>query len=164
MGFDCGFDIYPRLEATASNKEAYRQFLDEIISRYDDVYDNEARSTDRKVLDVPTTSEQSEKPYIYFQVGEYPSMPCNPDHCDYFLRFSSKVSGSLTRAAEPYIKSVHTIAKKHFGSRVRFWHEMRETDDERSRGYYGWSEVHDAKKQLRELGKQDQTQDRAPEE
>jgi len=40
------FDIYPRLEATASNKETYRRFLDEIIRTYENVYDKEERRTD----------------------------------------------------------------------------------------------------------------------
>jgi len=53
-------------------------------------------------------------------VGECPHMPGNSDCCDYFLRFSSKVSGRLTTPAELYIRSVYQIAKKHFGSRVHF--------------------------------------------
>ena len=40
MGFDCGFDIYPWLEATAENKDSYQRFLDEITRTYGDVYDN----------------------------------------------------------------------------------------------------------------------------
>jgi hypothetical protein len=39
MGFDCGFDIYPRLEATASNKEIYSRLLDKIKSTYQNVID-----------------------------------------------------------------------------------------------------------------------------
>ena len=151
MGFDCGFDIHPRLEATAANKQTYQQFLDEIIHTYKDVYDKEGRRADGKVLDMAKDSDPSDKVYIRFMVGECPHMPSNPDRCDYFLRFSSKVSGRLTTPAEPYIRSVHKIAKKHFGSRVHFWHEMNETGDERQWGYYGWQEVHDASKKLREL-------------
>lgn len=83
-------------------------------------------------------------------------MPSNPDRCEYFLRFSSKVSGRLTAPARPYILNVYKIAKRHFGSRVHFWHEMNETGDERQWGYYGWQEVHDAKKKLRELDKTDE--------
>jgi hypothetical protein len=56
MGFDCGFDIYPRLETTASNKETYRRFLDEIIRTYENVYDKEGRMIDGKVLDIPPFS------------------------------------------------------------------------------------------------------------
>jgi hypothetical protein len=83
--------------------------------------------TDGKVLDIPTNPHHSDKIYIWFMVGH---MPGNPDRCDYFLRFSSKVSGRLTTPAEPYIRSVYQITKKYFGSRVHFWHEMVETGDE----------------------------------
>ena len=69
-------------------------------------------------------------------VGECPHIPSNPDCCDYFLHFSSKVSRRLTTPAEPYIRSVYEIAKKYFGNRVHFWHEMNKTRDEWQRGYY----------------------------
>jgi hypothetical protein len=161
MGFDCGFDIYPQLEATASNKETYRRFLDEIIHTYENVYDKEGRMTDGQVLDIPTNSHRSDKIYIRLMVGECPHMPGNPDRCDYFLRFSSKISGRLTTPAEPYIRNVYKIAKKYFGSRVHFWHEMNETGDERQWGYYDWQEVHDADRKLRELetGQVEETND-----
>jgi hypothetical protein len=163
MGFDCGFDIYPRLETTASNKETYRRFLDEIIRTYENVYDKEGRMTDGKVLDIPINSHHSDKIYIWFMVGESPHIPGNPNRCDYFLRFSSKVSGRLKTPAEPYIRSVYKIAKKYFGSRVHFWHEMDETGDERQWGYYDWQEVHDADRKLRELetGQEQDLQNRA---
>ena len=61
MGFDCGFDVYPRLEATAANKQTYKRFLEEIIQRYDEVYDKEGRRADGKVLDMPTNSDQSDR-------------------------------------------------------------------------------------------------------
>jgi hypothetical protein len=80
-----------------------------------------------KVLDISTNSHHSDKIYIWFIVRECPHMPGNPDRCDYSLRFSSKVSGRLTTPVEPYIRSVYQIAKKYFGSRVHFWHEMVET-------------------------------------
>jgi hypothetical protein len=47
-------------------------------------------------------------------------MPCNPDPCDYFLRFSSKASGHLTTPVELYIERVYEIARKYFGSIVHF--------------------------------------------
>ncbi len=150
MGFDCGFDIHPRLEATTGNKQIYQRFLDEIISTYHDVYDQKGRRPDGKVLEMPIDSEHS-KDCISFMVGECPRMPSNPDRCDYFLRFSSKISGHLTTPAEPYIRNVYKIAKKHFGSSVHFWHEMNETGDEREWGYYDWQEVHDAREKLREV-------------
>ena len=151
IGFDYGFDVYLRLEATAANKQTYKRFLEEIIHTYDEVYDKEGRRADGKVLDMPTNSDQSDKMNVWFMVGECPHMPSNIDRCDYFLRFSSKISGRLTTPAAPYIRSVHEIAKKHFGSRVHFWHEMNETGDERQWGYYNWQQVHDANKELREL-------------
>jgi hypothetical protein len=120
MGFDCGFDIYSRLEATASNKEIYRRFLDEIIRIYKNVYDKEGRMTDSKVLDILINSHHSDKIYIRFMVGECPHMPGNSDRCDYFLRFSSKVNGRLITPADPYIRNMYKITKKYFGSRVHF--------------------------------------------
>jgi hypothetical protein len=92
----------------------------ELIRIYGNVYDKEGRMTDGKVLDIPTNSHHSDKIYIWFMVGECLHMPSNSDRCDYFLRFSSKVSGRLTTPAELYIRSVYQIAKKHFGSRVHF--------------------------------------------
>ena len=71
----------------------------------ENVYDKEGRMTDGKVLDIPTNSHHSDKIYIWFMVGECPHMPGNPDRYDYFLRFSSKVSGRLTTPAEPYIRT-----------------------------------------------------------
>ena len=165
MGFDCGFDIHPRLEATTGNKETYQRFLDEIISTYHDVYDPNGRRPDGKVLEMPSDSEHS-KDCIRFMVGECPQMPSNPDRCDYFLRFSSKVSGNLTTCAEPYIRNVYKIAKKYFGSTVHFWHEMIETGDEQEWGYYDWGEVHDARDKLREVetGQEGAVQNRSLEE
>jgi hypothetical protein len=165
MGFDCGFDIHPRLEATTANKQTYQLFLNEIIGTYDDVYDEKGRRPDGKVLEMPINSDYS-KDCIRFMVGEGPHMPSNPDRCDYFLRFSSKISGHLTASAEPYIRNVYKIAKKHFGNSVHFWHEMNETGDKSQWGYYNWQEVHDARKLLREVeaGQEGDLQNRALEE
>lgn len=151
MGFACGFDIYPRLEATTVNKQAYQRFLDEVISTYDHIHDENGRREDGKILVVPATSDNLDKMYIRFMVGECPEMPSNAERCDYFLRFSSKVSGRLTTPAEPYIHGVHQIAQKHFGSRVHFWHELCEAGDERQWGCYDWLAVHEADEELREL-------------
>jgi hypothetical protein len=150
MGFDCGFDIYPPLKATASSKEIYSQFLDEIENTYQNVVDKKGRRTDGKIL--ITESEELDNLYIWFIIGECPHIPANHDHCDYFLRFSSKVSGHLTMPAQPYIEGVYEIAKKHFGSRVHFWHELNEFGDIHHQcGYYSWEEVNSADKKLREL-------------
>lgn len=156
MGFDCGFDIYPRLEVTPENKGTYQGFIDDIIATYEGVYDEKGRRDDGKVLQMPTDSDfphHSDKVNICFMIGECPHMPNNPEQCSYFLRFSSKVSGGLTTPAEPYIRSVYKIAKKHFGNRVHFWHELQETDDQRQWGWYNWQQIHDAEKELRELEK-----------
>ncbi|KAL7939598.1 hypothetical protein V8C35DRAFT_287110 [Trichoderma chlorosporum] len=153
MGFDCGFDISPRLEVNDENKRVYQQFLNEIIEKYKDVYDEEGRQEDGKILDLPNSSKHSNKNIIRFMIGECPHMPSSPERCNYFLRFSSKVSGSLTVAAKPYIMDVLKIAKKYFGSRVHFWHELNESGDLAQQfGVYGWNEVNDAEKELRELG------------
>lgn len=106
---------------------------------------------------MPTDAEHHMKFHIWFMVGECPRMPSNPARCNYFLRFSSKVSGGLTTAAEPYIRDVHKIAERHFGSRVHFWHELNETEDERQRGCYNWREVHAARKELMELEERGET-------
>ncbi|RYP25149.1 hypothetical protein DL765_000030 [Monosporascus sp. GIB2] len=152
MGFDCGFDIFPELEPTEANKRAYQAFLDEIVDTYQNVYDKEGGREDGKVLQLPEDlGGFPNKHYIQFMVGECPRMPANPDCCDYFLRFSSKVSGRLTACAEPYIKDVHQIAKKYFGDRVHFWHELNESGDEKQWGYYSWSEIYDAYEKLRAL-------------
>lgn len=166
MGFECGFDVYPRLEANEPNKEAYRQFVEEIIQTYENTYDEGGRRTDGKVLEIPTDSDHHDNVYVSFMVGECPHIPYNHDRCDYFLRFSSKVSGHLTTPAKPYIISVHKIAKKYFGSRVHFWHDLCETEDERQWGCYDWQEVHDADTKLRELesGHKERPQDHAPAE
>ncbi len=150
MGFDCGFDIHPRLEATTTNKQTYQRFLEEIVRTYNDVYDEKGRRPDGKLLEMPEDSDYS-KDCIRFMVGECPHMPSSSERCNYFLRFSSKISGQLTTPAKPYIRDVYKIAKKHFGSSVHFWHEMNETGDERQWGYYSWQEVHDARKALREV-------------
>lgn len=156
MGFDCGFDIHPRLEVNAENIQSYQSFLDEITRTYKDVYDKDGRRADGKVLVMPADiSDDSSKSYIRFMVGECPHMPSNPARCDYFLRFSSKVSGRLTTPAAPYIRSVRKIAEKYFGSRVHFWHELNETGDKKRHGYYNWQEIHDASAKLRELESQE---------
>jgi hypothetical protein len=85
-------------------------------------------------------------------IRECPHMPVDPDHCDYFLRFSSKVSGRLTAPAQQYIEGVYEIAKIYFDSRVHFWHELNEWGDTHEQwGYYSWDEVYSADKKLREL-------------
>ena len=165
MSYDCGFDIHPRLEAIIGNKQTYQPFLEEIIITYNDVYDKDARRPDGKVLEMPIDSEHF-KDCITFMVGECSDIPSNSDKCDCFLRFSSKISGHLTAAAEPYIRNVYKITKKYFGSSVHFWHEMNEPEDERQWGCYDWQELQDAEEKLREVetGQEGDFQSRALEE
>lgn len=101
MGIDCGFDIHPRLEPTSTNKEAYERFLIEILDKYED--DNKVRP-------------RSKTATINFTIGERPSIPYKPKHCQYFIRFSSQLSGTFGNAeAENYVRAVCEMAKKHFG-------------------------------------------------
>lgn len=151
MGFDCGFDISPRLEATPENIQLYKLFIDEVVHKYRDVYDEKGNSDDGKVLRLPTDQTGEKDVCIRFMVGECPAMPSNPARCDYFLRFSSKVSGNLTAPAESYIRGVYKIGQKHLGTRVHYWHEMSDTGDEREWGVYNWEEIRAAEKALREL-------------
>lgn len=151
MGFDCGFDIFPRLELNDANKQAYQEFLDEVTSTYKDAIDNEGLRPDGKILALPGCFEEYDKSFIWFVVGEMPHMPSTPDRCNYFLRFSSKVSGRRTAPAAGYIREVRDIARKHFGTRVHYWHEMDETDDDRQWGCYDWSEVQAAEREVTEM-------------
>jgi hypothetical protein len=143
MGIDCGFDLYPPLEPTPSNKEKYKLFINEVLATYG-TGDYEKRR-DSVVRVVPKSNQGA---YIEFMVGEHPTIPYD---CEHFLRFSSKVSGSLTQA-ESYIKGVYKIAKKWLGDCVRFWHEMNEVGDHRQWGYYDWNEVYAARRRM-ELGR-----------
>ncbi|KAF4465278.1 SET domain-containing 5 [Fusarium albosuccineum] len=137
MGFDCGFDICPPLEATDSNKALYRDFLEHLWEKYRGVTDPDSRSPSGIVLITPETrhTEGSDKLsndtkyFYYFMIGEAPHLPSHPDCCDRFLRFSSK----------------------YFGDRVCFWHELRETGDERQYGCYSWNRVYEAEKEVRDF-------------
>ncbi|KAL3294521.1 SET domain-containing protein 5 [Colletotrichum asianum] len=154
MGYDCGFDIYPQLEATERNIEKYERFRNAIIRKYENAFDPGSRHPDGKVLDIlkESGSDFGTNYNISFLVGEIPHMPYAAQRCNYFLRFSSKVSGQLAAPAEPYIRQVFGIAKKYFGDRVRFWHDLDEDiskDD--CYGYYEWQEVIDAEEELRRL-------------
>ena len=119
MGFDCGFDMVPSLTASEADTSRWLDFLDEIKATYRD---------DPTVLATPSVIE--------FRVGEH---PCLPIEGQKFLRFSSKVNGSRTAAAEPYIRKVCAVARRHFGNQVQFWHELAE-----DYGHYGWSQVNES--------------------
>ena len=102
-GFDCGFDMVPSLTTSEADATRWLAFLDEIKAIY---YDDPVLVVTLKVIE--------------FHVGERPGLPVEGHK---FLCFGSKVSGNLTQAAEPYIRKVHRVARQHFGSQVRFWHE-----------------------------------------
>lgn len=116
MGFDCGFDMFPRLTESDSDKSRWLAFINEIKEIYnrDPVFQVQPR-------------------VISFQVGEHPQLPFEGHK---FLRFSSKVSGSRIAAAEPYIRRVYRVARVIFGQQVQLWHELRD-----NYGYYDWDAV-----------------------
>ncbi|OMP84315.1 hypothetical protein BK809_0000322 [Diplodia seriata] len=142
MGFDCGFDIYPRLDPTPSNKEKYAHFINEVLRTYEDEDEYGSDSVVEVVPDSPGS-------HIEFLVGEHPAIPYN---CEYFLRFSSKVSGKDGAQVERYIKEVCKMATKRFGDCVHFWHELKETGNDHDQfGYYSWKEVNESWRKMKEL-------------
>jgi hypothetical protein len=145
MSYDCGFDIFPRLTVDA-DRDAYKNFIDEIMITYEDIHDPDSHHPDQKLLELPTDPESSDKHNIRFTVGECPSLPFDPDHCGYFLRFSSKVSGRSIAPAEIYVKEVFKIARKHFGKRARWWNETHD-----KHGRYSWQVIHDAANNLKRI-------------
>lgn len=123
MGFDCGFDIFPAFERTPSNQENFDLFLQDLLAFY--------------VLGTEVIEEEAS---LVFPVGEHPRIPYR---CEYFLRFSSKVSGNSTPPARPYIIGVYEIANRWFGDRVHYWHEMCETDDHHQWSFYDWNQIYE---------------------
>ncbi|KAF2820902.1 hypothetical protein CC86DRAFT_303944, partial [Ophiobolus disseminans] len=116
MGYDCGFDIHPRLEPTSSDQVLHRQFLHEIYA-FDSEPDSRSRSGQILVAD-------SNNSFIRFMIGECPHLPSYPALCNYFLRFSSKISRGVTASSEKYVMGMKKIAQKYFSARVKFWHEQ----------------------------------------
>ncbi|KKY27150.1 putative rna-dependent rna polymerase [Diplodia seriata] len=116
MGFDCGFDIYPRLDPTPSNKEKYAHFINEVLRTYEDEDEYGSDSVVEVVPDSPGS-------HIEFLVGEHPAIPYN---CEYFLRFSSKVSGKDGAQVERYIKEVCKMATKSWKEVNESWRTMKE--------------------------------------
>jgi len=121
MGVDAGFDMVPRLSKGIVDKHNWGDFINFIKEHYKD---------DPRVEMKPH--------YILFKAGEHPRLPVEGHK---LLRFSSKVSGRIAAETrvESYIKTVTTVAKVHFGSRVRAWDEA---DDQH--GHYDWREVHES--------------------
>lgn len=109
------------------------RFLLEIENKYKDVWVNAG-----KLL-------WEDETFLHFQVGEHPCLPKFAVHCNSFLCFELKISGSCVDARQ-YIEQVYCIAKKYFGDRVHFWNDMYENSDACK-----WSheEVHAAYSRLR---------------
>lgn len=135
MGIDCGFDVHPRLEPTEENKESYACFIAEVLRKYED--------DDNPGAGIAVVVPHSECSYIEFQIGEHPTIPYK---CEYFLRFSSKVSGRHGEA-EGYLKDVYKIAKKWFGDRVQWWNEGFD-----QWGVWGWTEANAARRMYEQPG------------
>lgn len=154
MGIDCGFDMHPRLDPNnPADLASYRDFVAEIIQAYRNKYDKDGRREDGKVLILPSDCLMPADHFgaldrcsITFAVGEYPRIPANPQRCNYFLRFSSKVSGPLTYPARNYIVKVCAIARKYFADRVQVWDEGCDQF-----GFYNWKEVTEAEGELLRL-------------
>ena len=121
MGVDAGFDMVPRLSNGVVERHNWDQFIGLIKDHYKD-----------------DTQVEIKPNYILFKAGEHPILPFEGHK---FLRFSSKVSGSIAAATrvESYIDTVTSMANAYFGSRVQYWHEG--TDQ---RGKYDWNEVRES--------------------
>lgn len=115
MGVDAGFDMVPRLSRETVDVNNWNRFIDIIKELYRD---------DAQV--------QINQHYIIFEAGEHPMLPLEGHK---FLRFSSKITGGVTR----YINAVTRIAKASFGSRVQYWNECAD-----QYGHYDWKEVHES--------------------
>ena len=163
MGFKCGFDIYPRLEPTPEDQEAYRKFVSHVVRDYFQHQGSGAgpaaaasEGTTRITLEAlpgpaPVHRVWSDAHLYYrFRLGiGSPRIPADPQHCTYFLRFAMEVSEpGVSRSAERCIHEVYHIAKIYFPGRVKYFHQC----DERSRhtrdGYYSEEEVEAAEDDL----------------
>jgi hypothetical protein len=123
MGFDCGFDIVPRLQDTPNDNAKWKAVMDEVTITF---------------LHDPVVVTKAK--YLEFQVGEYPLLPFQGHK---LLRFSSKISSERTQNAEQYIKAVCRIAKRHLGEQVQFWHEAAD-----NYGHYDWGAVNESFKDM----------------
>ncbi|EHK25263.1 uncharacterized protein TRIVIDRAFT_143709, partial [Trichoderma virens Gv29-8] len=82
------------------------------------VYEEKGRWEDGKILDTLNSLKYSDRNLIQLMISECPHIRSSPERGNYFLRFSSKVIGSLTALAHPHTMNDLKIPKKHFGSRV----------------------------------------------
>jgi hypothetical protein len=159
MGYDCGFDMYPALEPTPENQDKYEHFVQEVMRAYS-VDDADPDSNPDPANRPAEIVSKPQGAILEFMVGEHPSMPYNPRLCHYFLRFSSKISGRLTTPAEPFLRGVYDIAKRKFGNRVTWWHEMNEWGTEMEQyGVYRWKEVNRVQEKLESVLRGDAVDD-----
>ncbi|OTA68802.1 hypothetical protein K449DRAFT_344677, partial [Hypoxylon sp. EC38] len=123
MGIDAGFDMVPALSKGAEDAQNWASFLHCVRSFYKDDPKVEVKSY-----------------WIEFNAGEHPMLPFEGHK---FLRFSSKVSGSIATSTGVwgYIDKVTEMAKMIFGPRVQSWCEAAE-----QYGFYGWDEVYKVRK------------------
>jgi hypothetical protein len=138
MGIDCGFDIFPRLDG--GSVVAYHEFVEEVLAMYGDEHSSASFHKNGKIISTPTDTDHRHPPgKICFCLGEAPAFPSEAKHCNYFLRFSSKIT--KCSVVEHYIREVCQIAKKHFGAwRVHFWHEFADYPNYQ----YAWSDINEA--------------------
>ena len=127
MGIDAGFDMVPRLSKGAVDKQNWQSFIKVIKERY---------QNDDLVEIKPN--------YLKFKAGEHPLLPFEGHK---FLRFSSKVSGSLAKGVEKYIDTVAQVARVRFGSRVQYWNEAADRW-----GFYSWQEVNNSIESYKQVG------------
>lgn len=106
LAVDCGFDIVPRLTDAQTDGKRWDAFINDARQSYEND---------------PVVKVQSQS--IEFDVGEHPSLPLDGRR---FQRFSSRVHGHATEAAETYIDRVCRIAHRYFDSQIRFWHETQD--------------------------------------
>ncbi|KAF5876089.1 putative set domain-containing protein 5 protein [Botrytis fragariae] len=128
MGIDAGFDIHPRLSKGIVDRQNWGRFIDFIKEHYKD-----------------DTQVEIKPNYISFKAGEHPKLPFEGHK---FLRFSSKVSGSIAADTnvESYIDTVTRIAQANFGSRIRYWDEGVDQS-----GVYSWTEVQESIRSYQQL-------------
>ncbi|KAI1029211.1 hypothetical protein LB505_006254 [Fusarium chuoi] len=115
MSFECGFDIFPALSATAENKIRYTEFLDDVVA----VYKNDEEP---RLLILPSDADFPkflDKRFVHFVLTNNPRIPADPNNCDLF--FSLRSSSVFDASVIDTIKEIAAIAQHHFGSRVHFW-------------------------------------------
>lgn len=138
MGFHCGFDLSPPIQAhNSTDTDKWARFITAVLRHYEPDSENDYDTSEVDILD--------DKGFIEFCVGEHPTLPYDGSK---FRRFSSKISGYFIYNAEPVIREVARIAKEVLGDRASFWHELEGEDDEAEHGVrgmrYDWQEVNES--------------------